>query len=84
MYNNSIITNVYGNKIPKPSVRCAFLSVLLLDSVVMIDKKYCPQTFLKKRKYAVKKVKKNYIHEELTLDKSDESDDESDEENYVD
>ena len=44
--------NFYGNKIPKNECYTC-LSVILLDSVVNVDKKYYPQIFLEQYKYAV-------------------------------
>ena len=47
------------------------MSVILLDSVINVDKIYYPQTILKQYKYAVKKEKIiNTINEELDLDES--------------
>ena len=56
MYNTKIYTNFEGNKIPEEGMHCACLSVILLDSVVMTDKKYHPQTFLKECKCAMKRM----------------------------
>ena len=56
---------------------------LHLDSVfVNSGKEYYPQIFLEECKYAIKKKKKivNTINEDLELNESDESDDESDKE----
>ena len=57
IYNYRINTNFQGNKIPKDNECCACLSVVLLDSVVNVDKKYCAQIVLEECKYAVKKKK---------------------------
>ena len=53
-----------------------------LDSVLVNSgKEYYPQIFLEECKYAIKKKKKvNTINEDLELNESDESDDESDKE----
>ena len=55
------------------------LSVILLHSVVKINKDYYPQIFLEKCKYAIKKKKiMNLINEGLNLDEpSDETDDDN-------
>ena len=71
LYNNRINTNFYGNETTEQGVRCACLSVILLDSVVQIDKNII-RKYLKECKYAVKKIK-NMINEELDLDESDKS-----------
>ena len=60
---------------PKQNKRCTCLSVILLDSIVNVDKKILSLIILKECKYAVKKKKIiNTINEELNLDESDESD----------
>ena len=38
IYNNRINTNFQGNKIPKDNECCACLSIILLDSVLNLDK----------------------------------------------
>ena len=75
-YNDRININFQGNKIPKDNECCPCLSIILLDSVVNIDKEYYPQIILEEYKHAVKKKKiMNTINEELNLDESaDESD----------
>ena len=77
IYNNRINTNFHSNEIPGDNECCAFLSVILLDSVVIVNKKYYPQIFLEECKYAVKEKKIiNSINEEMNLNESDnESDD---------
>ena len=45
---NSYNTNFYGNKIPIEGKNYTYLSVILLDSIVNVDKKYHEQIFLKK------------------------------------
>ena len=56
-----------------------WFSVILLDSIVNVDKKYHLQIFLKEWKYAMKKKKiMNAINEELKLDESDDDDDDDD------
>ena len=64
-----------GNKIPE-GVRCTCFSIILLDFVVRVGKRYYPQTVLNKSKYAVRSA----INEELNLV---EFDSKSDEENDV-
>ena len=60
---------------PKQNKRYTCLSVILLDSIVNVDKKYYLYLFLEECKYAVKKKQIiNTINEELNLDESDESD----------
>ena len=51
----------------------------MLDSVIRVNKKYYPQTFLEECKDVIKKNKmENLIDDDLDLRSSDESDNESD------
>ena len=56
------------------------MSLIIVDFVVRVNKKYYPQTVLKEFKYEIKKTKmKNFINGYLDLCSSDdESDNESD------
>ena len=59
-------TNFYGNQRPIEGEHYTCFSVILLDSIVNVDKKYHPQIFLKECKYATKKKKiTDTINEEL-------------------
>ena len=59
-------------KMPKEKVPCKYLSIIMLDSVIESDEKYCPQTFLEECKYVQEKIKfENYIGEELDSDSDD-------------
>ena len=40
-------TNLYGNKTPIEGKYYPCFSIIWLDSIVNVDKKYYPQTFLK-------------------------------------
>ena len=44
-------------KTPIEGEHCTCFSIILLDSIVNVDKKCYPQIFLKEYKYAVKKKK---------------------------
>ena len=61
-------------------------SLVMLDSVIRISKKYYPQTLLEECKYGVKKIKMdNPINHDLALSSSDdETDNESDNETEFD
>ena len=60
------------NKMPKEKSPCKFLSIIMLDSVIKANKKYCPQTFLEECKYVQEKIKtENYIDEDLEKSESD-------------
>ena len=58
------------------------MSLIILDSVIRVSKKYYPQILLEECKYEVKKTKtENLINDDLDLSSSDyESDNESDNE----
>ena len=75
----TIYTNFHG-KIPKENECQACLSVILIESIARMNKKYHPQTLLEECKYKVKKIKMIiFINNDLDLDSSyHESDDESD------
>ena len=65
-YVDIIITSFHNKKMPKEKVPCECLSIILLDSVIASEEKYCPQTFLEECKYVEEKIKfENYIDEEL-------------------
>ena len=53
-------------KTPKESTSCKFLSLIMLDSVVGVNKKYYPQTLLEECKYKIRNNKmKNVINDDL-------------------
>ena len=47
IYAGSMITNFLNKKMPKEKVSCKCLSIIMLDSVIKVNKKYYPQTFFK-------------------------------------
>ena len=52
----------------------------MLDSVIRVNKKFYPQTFLEECKYVIRKNKmENLINDDLDLTLSDESEGDSDE-----
>ena len=57
IYNNKTNTNFHDNKIPEDKEWFACLSVIPLDSIVIVDKRYYPQMLLEECKYAAKKKK---------------------------
>ena len=72
-------TNFQGKKVPKENASYKCLSLIMLDSVIRVNKKYYPQTLLKECKYVIRKNKMdNLINDDLDLKSSDESDNESD------
>ena len=71
IYADSIITNFHNKKIPQEKAPYKSLSILMVDPVFRVNKKYSPQTLLEECKYIQEKTKtENYIN--------DDSDDESD------
>ena len=66
---------------PKENASYKCLSLIMLDSVIRVNKKYYPQTLSEKFKYVIRKNKmENLINDDLDLSSSDESDSESDNE----
>ena len=57
---------------PKEKARCKCLSIIILDSVIKVNKKYYPQTFLEECKYVQEKIKnENYIDDDFEKSESD-------------
>ena len=66
---------------PKENASYKCLSLIALDSVIRVNKKYYPQTILEECKYVIRKNKmEKLINDELDLSSSKESDNESDNE----
>ena len=51
IYAGSIITNFHNKKMPKEKAPCKCLSIIIIDSVIRVNKKYYPQTLLAECKY---------------------------------
>ena len=80
-YGDKININFQGKKIPKEDVSYKCLSLIMLDSVSRVNKKYYLQTLLEECKYEIKKDKmENFINDHADLSSSDESENESDNE----
>ena len=72
IYSNKLFTNFHDNEMPKNNEYSTCLSVILLDSIVKRDNNYCPEMFLQKCKYAIKKKRiMNTVSEKLELKQSD-------------
>ena len=54
-YDNNNNSNNNNNEMPKENERYSSLFVILLDSIINVDKKYYSQVFLIECKYAIKK-----------------------------
>ena len=80
MYGDRVNTNFQGKKVLKGNASRKCISLMMLDSVIRVNKKYYPQTLLEECKYVIRKNKmENLINNDLSLSSSDESDNESDE-----
>ena len=71
-------TNFQGKKVPKENASYKYLSLIMLNSVIRVNKKYCPQTLLRMKISNKKNKMENLINEDLDSSLSDESDRESD------
>ena len=56
-YGDRVNANFQGQKVPKENVSYKCISLIMLDSVIRVNKKYYLQTLLKECKYAVRKNK---------------------------
>ena len=82
-YGDRVNTNFHGQKMPKENATYKCISLIILDSVIRVNKKYYPQTLLEECKCAIKNNKmENLINHNLTLSSSDDSDSESDNESF--
>ena len=82
MYGDRVNTNFQSKNVPKENASYKCLSLIMLDSVIRVNKKYYPQTLLEGSKYVIRKNKmENLINNDLNLSSSDESDNENDNEN---
>ena len=79
LYGDKVITNFQGKKVLQKNASYKCLSLIVLESVTRVNKKYYPQKLLKECKYIIKKNKmENFINDDLDPSSSDESDKESD------
>ena len=78
MYEDKLTTNFQGKEVPKENVSYDCLSLIILDSVIRVNKKCYPQTLLEECKYNIKKHKRdNFINDDLKPDTDSESDNKS-------
>ena len=80
MCEDKVKTNFQGKEIPKGDASYKCLSLIVLESVIKVSKKYYPQTLLEECKYVIKKNKIENLNDgDLYLSSSDsESDNEFD------
>ena len=82
-YNNDIMTNFHdidnkNNKLPEKNKPYRCMSLISLDSIIKINKKYYPQTLLQECVYKLINRKVENIITNINLDTSSESDNVSD------
>ena len=81
VYEDRVNLNFQGKKVPKENASYKCLSLIILDSVIRVNKKYYPQTLLEECKYIMRKNKiVNLINDDLDLSSPEESNNESDNE----
>ena len=69
MYDGKVNTNFQGKEVPKENASCDCLSLIILDSVIRVTKRYCPQTLLEECKYKIRKNKRyNFTNDDLEPD----------------
>ena len=72
IYDGNVNTNFQDKGMPKGKASHKCLSIIMLDSVIKVKKKYYPQTLLEECKYEIKKTTmENLIHDELEASSSD-------------
>ena len=57
LYEDKVNTNFQGKRVSKQNILYKSLSMIMLDSVIRVNKKYYPQTLLEECKYEIKKLK---------------------------
>ena len=81
--DGSVNTNFQYKKVPKEKAPCKCLAIIMLDSVIKAEKRCYPQTLLEECKYEQENIKmENLIDDDLEKSLSDESDIESDNDEY--
>ena len=79
MYNTKVNTNFQRKETPKGDFSDKRSSLIMLDSVAKVGKKYYQQAFLEECKYVKRKNKMfNYINDDLEMTFSDGDDDDGD------
>ena len=68
MYGDRVNTNIQGKKVSQENASYKCISLIMLDSVIRVNKKYYPQTLLEECKYVMRKNKmENLIYNDLSL-----------------
>ena len=77
LYGDKVNTNFQSKKVPKENASYKRFLLIMLDSVIRVNKKYYPQTLLEECKYQIKQNKvENLINDYLDPSSSDESENE--------
>ena len=88
IYGDKVNINFYRKRIAKEKTACKCLSLIMLDSVIRVNKKYYPQTLLEECKYKIRKTKmENLISNDLepsSCDNETDSDSDNDTDNEYD
>ena len=72
MYEDRMNTNFQGKKVPKENASYKCLPLIMLDSVIRVNKKYYPQTLLEECKYVIRKNRmENLNYDDFDLSSSD-------------
>ena len=75
-HRNKVNAYFQGKKIPKENASYKCLSLMTLDSVIRVSKKYYPQILLEECKYGIKKTKmEKSVNDDLDLSSSDDETD---------
>ena len=76
IYDNRVNTNFQGKEAPKKDSSYKCLSLIMLDFVVKVGKKYYPQGVLEECQYVkIKNKMVNYINDDIEITSSNEDDD---------
>ena len=78
IYEDKVNTNFPGKNVPKENASYKCLSLIMLDSVIRVNKKYYPPTLLEECKYEIKNNKMENLINDVDSSSSNESDRESD------
>ena len=83
IYGDNVNTNVHGIILPKENTSCKYLLIIMLDTVIRVNKKHCSQTLLEECIYEKKKKIEYLMSDGLDLTSSNNETD-SDSDNHTD
>ena len=65
-YGGNVNTDFQSKRIPKESTSCKYLSLIMLDSFIKVNKKYYSETLLEESKYEIKTTKmENHVNNDF-------------------